>query len=1242
MSILLRDVIAISERTGSEDYVLKLTDSTDDDHITRTLDDYVLTDSLEENFEAAFALVSDALAEKESRAAYLTGSFGSGKSHFMAVLYALLGNHPAARTEKFKNLTGRYDGTLAGKKILRLTYHLLGAKTLEEAIFRGYVKQIARLHPDAPLPAVHVADELITDAENFRDTLGDVAFLAKLGGGAESGGGDGWGAVLGANTWDLARYEAAAAAPPESAERRELVSALVQNYFRSFTAQAQYVDLDTGLVAISEHAKSLGYDGAALFLDELVLWLAFSVRDNEFFARESQKITKLVESAGTRRAIPLVSFISRQMDLRKWFADAGASGAEQEALDRAFHYQESRFTEIQLGDNNLAQVAHARLLAPIDDAAVATLDAAFRGITRDPAVWDVLRDSMNTDDKHKGASEREFALTYPFAPALMSTLRALASVMQRERTALKVMQRMLVDRRDTLTVDDVIPVGDAFDYIVEGNQPLDPHSVTMFKSAMELYHGKLLPHLMDKHNVTPEQLTSTAASVPSAFWGQDRLAKTLLLSAIAPNVPALSDLTAPRLAALNHGSIKSPLRGGEARVALSVVREWASKDVPEISVTEGANPIIRVHLADVDYQSVIDRVRGEDNPGRRRVLVRTLVHRALGVTVDQDDLGGAATRTVTWRGSRREVDVVFGNVRDAASVIEDAFDNRPGTWRFIVDYPFDEPQFSAADDVARVDRLMSSGADRQTVVWLPRFFAESVLADLALLVKLDWLFTGSGDRWRDNSDHLSETDRAQARGILENLHRGTITRFETILRQAYGIEAPDPKLFVDDASHSEVLISLTKDFKPKEPTANTLLDAFEKVIDQAFTATYPAHPEFDPPGEELTVRQFDTVRGYVEQACAHPDGRVPTLPGSDRKTVRRVAWPLRVGKATEDHFLFGEDSFAYWAGKLDRVANAGGAATPVRVGALQQHIDAVCPAWGLRPEARDLVVASWALLRKRAWFEAGAPITAPAVGRLRESIELRAEELPEARAWDAARLTATHLFGYTLARTYLTGANVADFAQQVRVRTNDQIANLREVIDGLATAHNRLGLDQSDTDRIGVTRELAQFLETVAATSNNVAVINTLSTAQFPVGHETAGHLLSEAPQDARALRGFRWPLLGNVLAGANGVDERADEARAVLRQLREAVSIPGRSLKDELDRGENQVVRWVSTQSTPPQTPTTSVAPPTTPQAPQAVNSDPETVALRGLDDITAVTADLRAAFKEYGDRVRVRWWIE
>ena len=163
------------------------------------------------------------------------------------------------------------------------------------------------------------------------------------------------------------RYEAAVSASPEDPERRELVSALANSYFKSFAETADYIDLDRGLVVISEHAKSLGYDAVVLFLDELVLWLAFSVRDNEFFARESQKITKLVESSGRSRAILLISFISRQMDLqmvrrrRRLRCRTGA-------LDRAFQYQQGRFREIEL-DDNLAEVAHARLLQPKDDAA---------------------------------------------------------------------------------------------------------------------------------------------------------------------------------------------------------------------------------------------------------------------------------------------------------------------------------------------------------------------------------------------------------------------------------------------------------------------------------------------------------------------------------------------------------------------------------------------------------------------------------------------------------------------------------------------------------------------------------------------------------------------------------------------------------------------------------------------------------------------------------------------------------
>lgn len=1231
MTVLLRDVIDIPERVGSDDYVLRLTDSTDDDaHIAATLDAYVLTQSLHENFDAALNLVADAITRNTSRAAYLTGSFGSGKSHFMAVLYALLGNHPAVRTPKFQALTGHYDGALVGKKLLRLTYHLLGASSLEQVVLRGYVDQITRLHPEAPLPAVHLSDKLLTDAENLRGKMGDDAFLGGLAGSSGGDGGDPWGGLIGGG-WDLPRYLAALAAGPEDPERRELVSALSGSFFGSFTETADYVDLDRGLVVISEHAKALGYDGVVLFLDELVLWLAFSVRDTEFFARESQKITKLVESSGRQRAIPLISFISRQMDLRKWFADAGASGAEQDALDRAFQYQQGRFREIELGDDNLAEVAHARLLKPKDEATQEILNKAFADLTRSPEVWEVLRDSLNTDDKHRGASEAEFRLTYPFSPVLVSTLRNLSSVMQRERTALKVMQRMLVDRRDTLTVEDLIPVGDSFDYIVEGSEPIDSHAKNMFEAARDLYRNRLLPALLDKHGVSTEQLDTDPDSVPRGFRGQERIAKTLLLSAIAPNVPALRDITAGRLAALNHGSIRAMVAGGEARVVLGVVRDWAQKDAPEISVSDGANPVIRVQLAEVDYQSILDRIRAEDNSGRRRALLRRLIHTALGVGSAQDDLGGAATRTVVWRGSRREVDIVFGNVRDASSLPEQTFDARPGTWRMVVDYPFDEAGYTSADDVKRIDRLVAAG-DRHTVVWLPRFFTESAMDDLALLVKLDWLFTGSGDRWTENSDHLTATDRAQALGILKNLESGTRTSFDNLLKQAYGIEPADPKRITAESQQYDVLTSLSREFQPQLPPAANLENAFLNIIEQAFGTTYPNHPRFDPADSEVTARNFETVRDYVEQAGTHRDGRVPTNPGADRTAVRRIAGPLRVGKATEDHFLFDQTSFDFWATELDRAAQN---AEPVTVGALHTHIESLSPAWGLRPEPRDLVISAWALLRKRAWFEAGSAITAPPLGRMRPSIELRAEQLPEQRAWDDARANAAKLFGYTMARTYLTGANVADFAAQVRTHATETRTKLGHLVDELRQAYDRLNAVTGPDDRLTAARAVHAVTETLCSTSGNVAVIDALAGVELPVAFETAGQIGADAARDTVTLRNFKWPLVEVLKAGARGGGDGRDRANIIWKSLQESVSIPGRSLSDELTTAESKLVNWVVERD-----PVTPPEPRQPPQPPRTVTE--QNRVLSSAADLPTLEAEITAALQDSGKKVHVRWWLE
>jgi hypothetical protein len=91
---LLRELIDIPERVRSGDFVLRLTEGVA--RPQETLRDYVVTPQLVTCFDDALAFIRSALDARSSKTAYLHGSFGAGKSHFMAVLLLLL-NHDAER-----------------------------------------------------------------------------------------------------------------------------------------------------------------------------------------------------------------------------------------------------------------------------------------------------------------------------------------------------------------------------------------------------------------------------------------------------------------------------------------------------------------------------------------------------------------------------------------------------------------------------------------------------------------------------------------------------------------------------------------------------------------------------------------------------------------------------------------------------------------------------------------------------------------------------------------------------------------------------------------------------------------------------------------------------------------------------------------------------------------------------------------------------------------------------------------
>ena len=88
---LISELIDVPDAVHSGDFVLDLSQGIA--HMERTLRDYVVTPELATRFDEALSIIKSALASGSSKGAYLDGSFGSGKSHFMAVLAALLDNN---------------------------------------------------------------------------------------------------------------------------------------------------------------------------------------------------------------------------------------------------------------------------------------------------------------------------------------------------------------------------------------------------------------------------------------------------------------------------------------------------------------------------------------------------------------------------------------------------------------------------------------------------------------------------------------------------------------------------------------------------------------------------------------------------------------------------------------------------------------------------------------------------------------------------------------------------------------------------------------------------------------------------------------------------------------------------------------------------------------------------------------------------------------------------------------------
>ncbi|MDG9685960.1 hypothetical protein QC334_25045 [Streptomyces sp. DH18] len=1137
---VLRDVLNIKEDMHAGDFKIDL--SVGFTESAQRVDEYVVTPQLRKEFEKALGLVRSAVKNGASHAAYLHGSFGAGKSHFLTVLHAVLNGDPAARSKaRLQEIVADNDDWLRGKRFLMVPYHLVGAASLDSALLGGYVSTVRKLHPEAPTPAVYRADSMLKDARKLRESIGDTAFAKLLPAPQNTLAADDEDSldVIGAaevSSWSSADLDLAFAAPARDPRRDQLVSALLDGPMSAYAEGARgdaaaFVPLENGLATVSKHAKSLGYDGIVLFLDELILWLQANMSDRVFVNSEISKLVKLIESSDPDRGVPIVSFISRQRDLSQ-LVGADVMGADVKNMEHQVEYLQERFTVVDLEDRNLPEIIKERVLKP-RTGKEELLTEAFRTVDKtSQQVKDVLLDGQGATQ----ADWTDFRAVYPLSPALLNVLVALSGALQRERTGLKLVQQLLEKNADA-PLGSLIPLGDLWDVLVDGTGAAFTDRLKHEAEAARRFHAKVRGHLLEKYGSESSE----------KFIADDRFVKTLLLAALAPDVPALRRLTGARLAALNHGSVRSrTVQPGS--MVVGRMRELQAEFPGEIRSDGELDPVFTLHLSDLDLEPLLEAVADEDKAGARRIWIREQLWTALGIK----DTGFVSEREIVWRGTKRTAEFVYENVRDRSTLPDEQFSPAvTGNIRVVLDYPFDVPDKYPSDDFARVEELRAGGLAAPTLVWLPSFLSDQKKIQLGRLMRINFLL--ERDRLNDYAGHLTPEDRVRVRQQLEASRKTLTEQLTLALGQLYGVfDGPEStvSVAVTDGRH---LLSLLPEFaRPMPQGGKPFQDNLLHLADGMLSALHPKHPDLDPGKDRkaVTPGELKTALNWITRAV--DDGGRITVDSHQLSTVKKIVEPLELGTVHDGPLVLRSD----WRTRINQAADRRKAGDDLPVEDIRKWIDKDLGWSGLDRNVSSLIIAAYALLDDRAWLHHGSSRgPAPELGQIASGWSLRAQELPTEAEYLAARDRAARIFGISVPPA-LFARNVNKLAAAIAEAVTQYerpVTGLRRSLGKHAAA---LGLDGTPNARTASLRDGADLLARLGRHQDTLSRVRELAGATYPTTDQQLATAITASPEVLGALDDVNWRLLENVRGFVGRPDGVGDRAERLISRLRETAAL--------------------------------------------------------------------------------------
>ena len=253
-----------------------------------------------------------------------------------------------------------------------------------------------------------------------------------------------------------------------------------------------------GLARMAEHAKAQGFGGLVLLVETILLWLA--EKTGQEFVQAINDLNVIVDHNTGQRPAPVFVFVARQRNLQEFFPDLVDESKIHEQLD----HHAKRFETIEARGHGAPTYRPRSRTPPKQQPPPAAI-----GSSRIPP-----------ENSPSAARRRRHRLSqglYPFHPALIEILIDVTILMQRERSALRLLYELLVIHYPNLALGEFLPVGSAFDAIFPGAGVEATKKVETILDIHRQYYERLDPAIL-KICWTRRRSSTKSAGARSISW----------------------------------------------------------------------------------------------------------------------------------------------------------------------------------------------------------------------------------------------------------------------------------------------------------------------------------------------------------------------------------------------------------------------------------------------------------------------------------------------------------------------------------------------------------------------------------------------------------------------------------------------------------------------------------------------------------------------------------------------------